>query len=133
MRQLRLKSLVFLHSHDTIRSKTVEATVKIVEFLSGNVFFFFSCLHVIDFEVTLDVIVECAVLAAVLVQQTESINVCKVLKLNQTVHSIPANRDIFTLDNRVHAGLSQLKVSYLHPLEQDVVRFSMVVVIFLIS
>lgn len=41
---------------------------------------------------TLDVIVECAVLVAVFAQQTESVNVCKVLKLNQTVHPIPVER-----------------------------------------
>lgn len=39
----------------------------------------------------MDVIVECAVLVAVLAQQTESINICKVFKLNQTIHSIPVN------------------------------------------
>lgn len=39
--------------------------------------------------VTLDVVVEGAVLVAVLAQQTEGVNVCKILKLYQTVHSIP--------------------------------------------
>lgn len=42
----------------------------------------------------MDVIVECAVLVAVLAQQTESINVCKVFKLNQAVHAIPVNRRV---------------------------------------
>lgn len=41
--------------------------------------------------VTLDVVVECAVLVAVLAQQTESIDICKVLKLDQTVHPEPVN------------------------------------------
>lgn len=40
----------------------------------------------------MDIIVERTVLVAVLAQQTESINICKVLELNQTVHSIPVNR-----------------------------------------
>ena len=42
--------------------------------------------------VTLNVIIECAVLVAVFAQQTESVNICKVLKLNQAVHPIPENR-----------------------------------------
>lgn len=41
--------------------------------------------------VTLDIIVESAVHVAVLAQQTEGVNVCKILKLNQTVHPIPEN------------------------------------------
>lgn len=42
--------------------------------------------------VTLDVIVECTVPVAVLAQQTESIDICKVLKLYETVPPIPVNR-----------------------------------------
>ena len=42
----------------------------------------------------MDVIIECAVLVAVLAQQTESINVCKVFKLNQAVHAVPENRRV---------------------------------------
>lgn len=40
-------------------------------------------------RITLDVVIECAVLVAVLAQQPESVNICKVLKLNETVYSIP--------------------------------------------
>ena len=42
----------------------------------------------------MDVIIEGAVLVAVLAQQTESINVCKVFKLDQTVHAVPVNRRV---------------------------------------
>ncbi len=56
--------------------------------------------------VTLDVIVECAVLVAVLAQQAESIHICKVSKLNKTVHSIPVNRRVaFSLAENTHCSL----------------------------
>lgn len=48
---------------------------------------------------TLDIIVERTVLVAVLAQQTESINICKILKLYQTVHSIPASRRYWGYQN----------------------------------
>lgn len=52
---------------------------------------------------TLDVVVECAVLVAVLAQQTESIHICKVLKLNQTVQPVPVGKKemhLFWLNQR---------------------------------
>lgn len=51
----------------------------------------FSCVSFWLTSVTLNVVVECAVLVTVLAQQTESVDICKVLKLNQAVHSIPTN------------------------------------------
>lgn len=41
----------------------------------------------------MDVIVERAVLVAVLAQQTERINIGEVLKLDETVHPVPGIRD----------------------------------------
>lgn len=41
------------------------------------------------FEPTLDVIIECAVTFSVLIKNAERVAVSKILKLNQTVHSIP--------------------------------------------
>lgn len=41
------------------------------------------------FEPTLDVIIEGAVMFSVLIKNAEGIAVSKILKLNQTVHSIP--------------------------------------------
>lgn len=39
--------------------------------------------------ITLDVIIECTVLISILVQQTESISIGKVLKLYKAVHAVP--------------------------------------------
>lgn len=46
----------------------------------------------------MDVIVECAVLVAILAQQTESIYIGKVLKLNQTVGPVPVTNKIQLLN-----------------------------------
>lgn len=52
----------------------------------------------------MDVIIEGAVLVAVLAQQTESINVCKVFKLDQTVHAVPVNRRVaFNLSEAIES------------------------------
>lgn len=48
------------------------------------------CCSNLRFEPTLDVIIEGAVTVAVLVKNAESIAVGEILKLNQTVHPIPA-------------------------------------------
>lgn len=43
-------------------------------------------------EPTLDVVIEGAITVAVFVENAESITIGKILKLNQTVHPIPAKQ-----------------------------------------
>ena len=43
-------------------------------------------------DVTLDIIIKSAVMVPVFVQDAESVAVCKVLKLNEAVHAVPAGR-----------------------------------------
>ena len=50
--------------------------------------------------VTLDVIIKSAVMVPVFVEDTESVAVCKVLKLNETVHAVPVGRQGFPVSKQ---------------------------------